>query len=134
MTLKERWKAAAPWNRFNFVWMVMVAGVLVAGVVAGLVEEDRDARLPPSIQERMREVNDRDEAERVRRSREEARIAAARQAQVEAHKAHVRVCIDAATKYLPGLWPSSEAKGKIEADCAEREARSMSAESTEESQ
>ncbi len=40
------------------------------------------------------------------------------------HKSNVKACIESAKKYLPGLWPSGEAEAKIEADCAEREARS----------
>jgi len=42
---------------------------------------------------------------------------------LEMHKANVRACIEAATKLLPGLWPDDDVKNKIEADCAEREAR-----------
>jgi len=49
----------------------------------------------------------------------------AEEAALEAHRANVEACIERATRLLPGMLPNPLAKSKIQADCAEAEARTM---------
>lgn len=142
--LLRRWWADEPWGTKAFLaCCVAFVCMIVLGVNNAFVEEREFAKLPKAEQERIL-ANRRADADRAARSsRAEAdRIskvtAMRREAEeqqrameefqdqiVEAHKASVKSCIETAKKYLPGLWPSNDAIAKIEADCAEREARSQ---------
>ena len=134
MSIKQWWKSTTLGTRFFVVVVTFLLMLIGIGMVSAAIDSYQLSRLPAAEQERIRQERARIDAERTREllqqaaaAREEAQQAAAREAVREAeldeHKANVRACIEAATKLLPGLWVSDDAKGRIEADCAEREAR-----------
>lgn len=140
--LWERWQTLDWRTRGFFVSLAMLCAVLAFGGVVGAVQQYRFNELPAEEQERIRAENKRREEQSSRQLREDIRREVARraeqiemekvqeqeratrQAELEMHKANVEACVEAAEKYLPGIWPSAEAKARIEADCAMREARS----------
>jgi len=138
MSLWKRWKSADPKTQGKIEVAILLGSLVLLGLIWHEVEEYRFQQLPRAQQEQVltKRRLDAEAAEQARLNRvaqaEQARQERERQADeqraeellLEAHKIRVKLCIEAAKKYLPGLWPSSEAEAKIEADCAEREARS----------
>ena len=149
MSLWKRWKSADPKTQGKIEVAILLGGLVLLGLIWHEVEEYRFEQLPRAQQEEIltKRRLDAETAEQARLKQaataEQARLTRAAQAEqarqererqadeqraeellLEAHKIRVKQCIEAAKKYLPGLWPSSEAEAKIEADCAEREARS----------
>lgn len=141
MSVKQWWKSTTHRARFHSAVGLFVLMLVGIGVISSEIDSYQFNRLPAEEQERIRQETARIDAERAREllqrstaaheealrraasAREEAQRAAVREAELDEHKANVRACIEAATKLLPGLWTSDDVKSRIEADCAEREAR-----------
>lgn len=141
MGIKLWWKSTTPRARFYSAVGMFVLTLVGISAISSAIDSYRFNRLPVTEQERIRQETARINAESTREflqrsaaeheeelrrtalAREEARLAAVREAELDEHKANVRACIEAATKLLPGLWTSDDVKSRIEADCAEREAR-----------
>ena len=144
-TFKERWAKRTLVQKFDFVtWCIIGgawAGVVVALVVSVVLENHRVAGLSPAEREAERtaeniktaNLRSRTEdafkaAKGERRRREELRASEEASKELEAiilaqQRAKVGKCVEERKKLLPGLWPSGEAAARIEADCADREAK-----------
>lgn len=115
------------------IWRPVIAVfvALVGLVTYVLIDNARVRRLSAEEQGRVQAEMLRSAQERDRLRQEAAAQAEVRRVEeqedsirevdLERHKANVAACTEAAAKYLP--WSSVGAKAKIEADCAEKEAR-----------
>jgi hypothetical protein len=134
MGLAEHWRSADRGTR-AFIVIVSILGICIAiGLIDEAIKEHEFKKLPPEEQARRIAEDKRWAKEAAQRRRQDTRRLLAAQAEERAakdalereqefHRDNVKACVEAAAKYLPGLWPSAEAKARIEADCAMREAR-----------